>query len=490
MSIGNKMKQTFTTVMPDRIGAFLEASRVFAALGLNITRVSYNKAVDVHTLFIEAEGSAQKLEEAAEKLRQIGCLVDSPKDASVIVMEFRLRDEPGTLTPVLELINEFRFNISYISAQENGTPYQAFRMGLFVEDERGVSRFLHKASLLCDVQIIDYDPSSTMLDNTVFYLSFARRIASMLSLSKKDEQRLIIDSNLIMEMLTQRSSPTYKTFDYIGKFAEALHAYHGDAYRPRVSRHALPGGLEAILIEPPCGSNTCLIQTKDGVLCVDGGFPCYQKELLETIRGLIPDFDSQPTHLLLTHADVDHCGLNDRVDAVSLSQKCFTNFENESKGLDNLREENPVHAPYVRISKILSDYRGYDTSSMQVIGGDNLPLAEPLKRIGLVRFGSLNFETYEAAGGHVAGETVYVERRLKIVFTGDIYVNIKGFTRQQAAFNRLAPFLMTSVDTDPALAAQERAQLHAILGGGDWLIFGGHGNIVPFEIGDNPSRIR
>ena len=68
MSIGNKMKQTFTTVMPDRIGAFLEASRVFAALGLNITRVSYNKAVDVHTLFIEAEGSAQKLEEAAENI--------------------------------------------------------------------------------------------------------------------------------------------------------------------------------------------------------------------------------------------------------------------------------------------------------------------------------------------------------------------------------------------------------------------------------------
>ena len=52
MSFGSDMKQTFTTVMPDRIGAFLEASRVFAALGLNITRVSYNKAVDVHTLFI------------------------------------------------------------------------------------------------------------------------------------------------------------------------------------------------------------------------------------------------------------------------------------------------------------------------------------------------------------------------------------------------------------------------------------------------------
>ena len=29
--------------MPDDIGAFLKASRCFSALGVNITRVSYNK---------------------------------------------------------------------------------------------------------------------------------------------------------------------------------------------------------------------------------------------------------------------------------------------------------------------------------------------------------------------------------------------------------------------------------------------------------------
>ena len=38
------MRQTFTTTMPDRAGAFLRASRLIAAAGANITRVSYNKA--------------------------------------------------------------------------------------------------------------------------------------------------------------------------------------------------------------------------------------------------------------------------------------------------------------------------------------------------------------------------------------------------------------------------------------------------------------
>ena len=47
------VKKTYVTTMPNHIGAFLQASRSFARLGVNITRVSYNTAVDSHTLFID-----------------------------------------------------------------------------------------------------------------------------------------------------------------------------------------------------------------------------------------------------------------------------------------------------------------------------------------------------------------------------------------------------------------------------------------------------
>ena len=50
--------------MPNHIGAFLKASKCFSMLGINITRVSYNKAVDSHTLFIDAEGTKQQLQKA------------------------------------------------------------------------------------------------------------------------------------------------------------------------------------------------------------------------------------------------------------------------------------------------------------------------------------------------------------------------------------------------------------------------------------------
>ena len=60
--------------MPNHIGAFLKASKCFASLGVNITRVSYNKAVDSHLLFIDAEGTAQQLAKATEELTAIGYL--------------------------------------------------------------------------------------------------------------------------------------------------------------------------------------------------------------------------------------------------------------------------------------------------------------------------------------------------------------------------------------------------------------------------------
>lgn len=70
----------------------------------------------------------------------------------------------------------------------------------------------------------------------------------------------------------------------------------------------------------------------------------------------------------------------------------------------------------------------------------------------------------------------------KIAFTGDIYVNLKGFSDEQKRFNRLAPILMTSVDTEKKLCADERQALLSRLGVGEWKVFGGHGQKKDFKI--------
>ena len=128
--------------MPNHIGAFLKASKCFSQLGINITRVSYNKAVDSHTLFIDSEGTEEQLKKADAELNKIGYLQTGTNKTSIVLIEFCLPDVPGSVTNVLELINEFNFNISYISSQENGTDYQYFKMCLYVEDQEQISEFM------------------------------------------------------------------------------------------------------------------------------------------------------------------------------------------------------------------------------------------------------------------------------------------------------------------------------------------------------------
>ena len=120
--------------MPNHIGAFLKASECFAALGINITRVSYDKAVDSHMLFLDVEGTADQIRKADAELEKIGYLQNKTSDSSIVLIEFTLRDIPGSVTDVLKLIDRFNFNISYINSQENGTDHQKFKMGLHVED--------------------------------------------------------------------------------------------------------------------------------------------------------------------------------------------------------------------------------------------------------------------------------------------------------------------------------------------------------------------
>ena len=133
--------------MPNHIGAFLRASECLSALGINIVRVSYNKAVDSHTLFIDAEGESDQLEKADEELKKIGYLQPDNNERAVVLLEFMLRDIPGSVTGVLRLIQDHRLNISYISSQENGSDYQAFKMGLFIETEAELKSFLDEAAI-------------------------------------------------------------------------------------------------------------------------------------------------------------------------------------------------------------------------------------------------------------------------------------------------------------------------------------------------------
>ena len=469
------MKKTYITHMPNHIGAFLKASECFAELGINITRVSYNKAIDSHTLFIDAEGDEDKLRQADEKLTKIGYLQGPDNGKSIVLLEFMLKDIPGSVTEVLRLIDQYRLNISYISSQENGTDYQAFKMGLFVDDDKHFQEFLDEAGKLCVIRFIDYNQSENIYDNSIFYQSFVSELMNCLKLPATYRDELLVNSNLVMQTLDERGLSPYKTFESISRFAHLLAACRGEKFAPRITHHKITDGTEIILIEPACGSNTMILKSAGEVLFIDSGYALYHDEMHKILTDLLPGFDEMKKRIYVTHADVDHCGLLPYFDEIIASRETAECFELEYRKEDGYREQNPLHKPYVNICKKLTGYHPCDPSKISALWSRPENTDEPLANAGTFDVGEMHFDVYIGMGGHLKGETVLIDYGHKIVFSGDIYVNVHDLTKEQAEYNQFAPVLMTSVDTDPALCALERRSIMQMMDKGEWSVFGAHG---------------
>jgi len=468
------MKKIYVTTMPDHIGAFLKASKCFSELGINVTRVSYNKAVDMHTLFIDVEGDSESVKKADQRLKEFGYLSDGGDGAEIVLLEFRLKDCPGSVTGVLELISRFNFNISYMSSQENGSGYQFFKMGLNVRQQEVLDEFINEAKKLCEVKVIDYNATEKVFDNGIFYNSYVDGLVKSAGLCNDSKERLKVNVNLAMQTLDERGLSPYKTFDSISRFAELLAECKGQNFKPRVTRHEITEKTSVILIEPDCGSNTAIILSGDERCFVDTGYACYKAEMLKLINDLLPDFGKKEERVVLTHADVDHCGLMNEFSSVIVSQRTAESLTAEADNGDGFREKNYLHKPYVNVCKALTGYAPVKKEKL-VSPWNKSSLSADIEQIGFFRVGELGFEVYEGKGGHLSGEILLIDYTHRVAFTGDVFVNLNDLTPKQAEYNRYAPILMTSVDTDAKLCGNERTALFGRLGLGEWNIFGGHG---------------
>lgn len=473
------MNRTYMTTMEDKSGAFLLASRIILQYGGNITRVNYNRAVDAHMLFVDVEAD----ESAHELIRcdlSAGGFLEGTSDTRIVLVEFELEDKPGTVLPILETLSSYAINIAYISSQENGTGVQFFKMGLVIENPSVINTLLHRLSRFCPVRILQYDEGEKTLDNTVFYIAFANRIRQLLNLTQEKTNEFINNANLIMQQLDDVNEPPRKTFEYISRFARFVADHDVNKNSCRITHHTLTKRVNLTVIEPPCGSNINILEDciSDKLLMVDSGFECYRGQTLQLIRELIPGFDARKKELLLTHADTDHLGLTAAFEVIHLSQRSYDSFACQLAGEPNYRERNRKTLPYCRMSEIITDYHPPRLSQLHVIDTQACDDTQSLSQIGHFDFADLHFEVWQGNGGHLPGEIVLIDEENQVALTGDDYVNIHGYTPDQAAFNKLAPYLMTSVNEDSTKAKAILKELFRRLNGQGYIVIPGHGAVI------------
>lgn len=467
------MRKTFITKMPDKAGAFLEAGKIVCKYNGNITRVNYNKALDIHTLFLEVEAETEDLKNIESELFGIGYLASENPEDNILVVELVLRDVPGAVVPILEILHDLKINICYMNSVANQSGYQNFKMGLFVENPKTAKEMLDRTSRLCDVRIFDYDLTEKLLDNTVFYVSFTNKMRNLLGLSQSEANDFLIEANRIMQILDAKDESPLKSFDYIGKFATMLLSYKNEHFMPQITSRKVSAEVVLTVIEPICGSNMYILDDGERLLAIDGGFMSYREEMREILHELFEKFAAREKAMFLTHADIDHCGAAEFFAKVYVSANTYQNFLLEHQGEDNFRERNPLHAPYVRLSKIISSYHPPKLDNMVIVGAKKD--TELLSEIGELDFADLHFSVYEGNGGHMKGETILKCAEHKLIFTGDNLVNIKGFSKGQRLFNELAPYLMQSVNMNSQEASRLRVLLENESKG--YLVCPGHGPV-------------
>ncbi len=466
--------ETFILKLLDKSGSLLEACSIISKNNGNITRLSYNKIVDVHTTFIEVYATDEDITNISKQLEEKNYLYKKSGEPVDMLVVLKILDIPGTVEKILEVFRKHEVNISYVNTQENGTPYQYMKVGILIENAKIIKQILDEVSQFCEITSISYDTNEQVIDNTVFYHNFGNEMKNMLSLNQEETNVVINNSNKILQILEEKNENYFKTFNTIRKFASFTVDYKDDNFKAFIDKKEITNKTTLYIIEPPCGSNTYILNTNDELLFIDCGFACYKDEMVKIFLELFPNFNNMKKDIILTHGDMDHVGIADLFDNIYVSENTFINFKLEKERKNNFREQNPLHEPYIKLDRIISKYNTPDMLKLKIIG--NKYDDEPFTKIGEYVFNDIHFDIYESNGGHVKGEIILVDKENKLFFTGDIFVNVKGFSKEQYDFNLLAPYLMTSVNTDSDKSKICRIKI--MEKSKDYLLCPGHGKWI------------
>jgi len=254
--------------------------------------------------------------------------------------------------------------------------------------------------------------------------------------------------------------------------------WKGEAYQVTIKKKEIADGT-LYAIEPMCGSTTYVIDTGSVLAVIDSGFPCYQNELKKVLCSLIENFETRNPVLILTHMDMDHAGLLSGFSRIYMSKDSYDDFVRRKNGSPNFRESVEKRCPYYRITSVLSKDVIADTDNMVPISSVVPQDAKPLTFIGTLNLDSLSFEVYQTSGGHVEGSIILFERRNRLVFAGDTYVNT-AMNSNQSDFIKTSMEMLGSLNADSAKAKAERFALIDMMGSESWTLCGGHGLFIEY----------
>jgi glyoxylase-like metal-dependent hydrolase (beta-lactamase superfamily II) len=452
-------KYSFIARMPNEPGALHTAAEVIMHEGGNINRIHFDQRIDPQTVFFEVTCTEASYTRIREGLARLGYLQDTLGPLHVLKFSLFLPHEPGALFAFLNHTTGFHANISSIDFDDLGSHPDRVTITLSLGKHEEAEWLLDSLKSHYRIEILEYDSTGEKLDDTVFYLRFAQQIREITgSTGDPFLFSFLTDINHAVQELMNLGEDPKKIFESILLTGRTLKNTTAERFFADIQIIPLAPDSTLVCIQPPCGGNIYLIETRDGCTMIDTGYGIYARDIAILIGNLFPRCKGRISHLIITHADADHCGAGGVYGVPA---------ELHPGTMDIIRAANRAHGSrsetlvleeiYTGMINMFSDFRPPEEVSLFPID----PIGERggfpvLAKTGI---GAYEFEVLEGLGGHLHGQVYLYCHALGLLFTADTIINLGHLSPARAAYNSLAVILVTSVNVDRELAKTERDRL-------------------------------
>ena len=489
-------RSPFIIRLPDEPGALLGAAGIIREYEGNISRIHYDRSIDPRTVFLEVEAGEEEHDRISDSLAARGFLQTTLAGAGMLRFHLHLPNEPGALHGFLTRLAPSRANITAIDFDEKGSDPDRVSLTLTLEEPGATAALLDELKARYRIEILEYDPSGSRLDDTVFYVRFAQELREIIGGGEDPFLlRLLHDVNHIVQELHRRGQDPRQVFSSVLATGRTLRETAGPGFSADYQHIEVTERVVLHCFQLPCGGNLFLLQEPGGCIMIDTGYGIYHDDILGMLDHYGIDVEGTLWKIYLTHGDADHCGGAGFFPVPSvMSRKTQEILRENNRAYGSSSQRSVLEPVYTTLINLFSrftppsdvvllsdatDQREGEFPQPDAPGG-GFPYLDRFT------FGGLAFEVRESLGGHLAGQVFLVSREGGLLFTADSLINFDSLTEDRKRYSTLAVDLITSVNVDSALAREERRILLALAADMDialapagrrCLVCGGHGAV-------------
>ena len=246
-------RYSFIARVPDEPGTLHRVAELLGSHAVNINRIQYDHRIDRHTVFFEVTGPADGYARVIAELEAIGYLQTRLPTLRLLTLLIWLPHRPGGLFGFLQEVTDAGANIVAIDFDDRGVCPERVELTLNLSESTAIEALLDRLKARYRLEIVEYDPTTRRLDDTIYYVRLAEQIRDLIG--DADDRFLLCllqDINHVVQELQHRGRDPARTFETCLAAGRRLRETQGDGFFADVQQVQVSDRVRLWCFQLPC----------------------------------------------------------------------------------------------------------------------------------------------------------------------------------------------------------------------------------------------